>query len=118
MGQVVDGLVDGLPATARATLVARADGIPLYAVETVRALIDRDAVVPLEGRYVLAPDAVERVDLTTLGAPASLHVLSAARLDALTPAERRVVHDAAVHGMAFARDGLAATSTAGTSTRF
>src|SRR3954452_5203816 len=57
MSDLVDGLVDGLPADTRAQLVARADGVPLYAVETVRALIDRDAVVPREGRYVLADDA-------------------------------------------------------------
>ena len=39
----------------RATaLVERAEGIPLFAVETVRSLIDRDLVVPRGGQYVLA----------------------------------------------------------------
>jgi len=37
------------PASLRDELVRRADGIPLYAVETVRSLIDRDVVVPVGG---------------------------------------------------------------------
>ncbi len=62
----------------------RAEGIPLFAVETVRSLIDRDLVVPRGGQYVLAdPDAL---DLDAVGAPASLQALIAARLDTLTGA--------------------------------
>jgi hypothetical protein len=105
MGRLLDGLVEGLPTPARSALVARAEGIPLFAVETIRALIDRDAVVPRSGRYVVA-DGVT-VDLDAIGAPASLQALIAARLDALTPAERRVVTDASVLGAAFTRTGLA-----------
>ena len=44
MTTLVDALVDDLPAKARTAIVARAEGVPLYAVETVRSLIDRDAV--------------------------------------------------------------------------
>jgi tetratricopeptide (TPR) repeat protein len=110
MGELVDGLVDGLPAAARDALTARAEGIPLYAVETVRALIDRDAVIPRSGRYVLAEDAAAKVDLTQFGAPTSLQSLIAARLDALSPDERRAVGDASVHGMTFTREALQATS--------
>ncbi len=66
MGELVDGLVVGLPAPARAALVERAEGIPLFAVETVRALIDRDLVVPREGRYV--PAVEEELNLATIGA--------------------------------------------------
>ena len=106
MAELVDGLVDGLPSAARSALVERAEGVPLYAVETVRALIDRDAVVPREGRYVLAEDAAERVDLATLGAPASLQALVSGRLDALAPRERSLVQNAAVLGTSFSLQGL------------
>jgi class 3 adenylate cyclase/tetratricopeptide (TPR) repeat protein len=104
MGRLLDGLVEGLPAPTRAALVGRAEGVPLFAVETVRALIDRDAVIPRDGRYVPA-DGVT-VDLDAIGAPASLQALIAARLDALSPMERRVVTDASVLGAAFTRTGL------------
>ncbi len=106
MSILVDGLVKGLTPEARDMLVARAEGIPLFAVETVRALIDRDAVLPRDGRYVAA-DGVD-ASLDSLGAPASLQALVAARLDALTPMERRVVADASVLGHSFTRDGLVA----------
>ncbi len=104
MAELVDGLVGGLPDSVRSGLVARAEGIPLFAVETVRALIDRDVVVPVEGRYVVAPG--EELDLDTLGPPASLHALVAARLDALPPDARRVLSDASVLGEAFTREGI------------
>ena len=109
MGGLVDGLVTGLPAATRAALVERAEGIPLFAVETVRALIDRDLVVPREGRYVAADGA--DLDLDAIGAPASLQALVAARLDALTPAERKVVTDASVLGVSFTIEGLLALGT-------
>ena len=107
MARLVDGLVAGLPDDVRAALVQRSEGVPLYAVETVRALIDRDAVVPREGRYVLADQGF---DVSSLGAPASLHALIAARLDALPPEERRAVQDASVLGQAFTAEGLVALS--------
>jgi class 3 adenylate cyclase/tetratricopeptide (TPR) repeat protein len=108
MATLVDGLVAGLPTATRTSLVARAEGVPLFAVETVRALIDRDLVIPRDGRYVPA-DNVE-LDLDAIGAPASLQALVAARLDALTADERHVVADASVLGQTFTRDGLAAVS--------
>jgi tetratricopeptide (TPR) repeat protein len=101
MVHLVDDLVTGIPAEVRDELVKRSEGVPLYAVETVRALIDRELVVPSGGRYVVNPD--HDIDLAEVGAPASLHALVAARLDALDPAERRVVGDASVLGEYFAR---------------
>jgi class 3 adenylate cyclase len=105
MGTLVDGLVDGLPASTREGLVARSEGIPLFAVETVRALIDQELVRPFEGRYVVTSG--EDVDLSAMAAPASLHALVAARLDGLTADERRVVNDASVLGAAFTRERIA-----------
>ncbi len=96
MATLVDGLVHGLPAHVREQLVTRAEGIPTYAVETIRALIDRDLVVPRGGDYVLAdPDSL---DLEEIGAPASLQALISARLDRLAPDQRRVVDRASVAG--------------------
>jgi len=106
MARLVDGLVEGLTTESRAALVERAEGVPLFAVETVRALIDRDAVVPRDGRYVPADGAP--LDLDAIGAPASLQALVAARLDALSPDEKRVVADASVLGATFTRAGIVA----------
>jgi class 3 adenylate cyclase/tetratricopeptide (TPR) repeat protein len=110
MARLVDGLVDGLSPALRDALVTRSEGIPLYAVETVRSLIDRDVVIPQGGRYVLAPNAEPNLDEA---APTSLHTLIAARLDTLTPDERRAVQDASVLGLSFPRAALAALNTAG-----
>ena len=102
--RLLDGLVAGLPETVRSSLVERSDGVPLFAVETVRSLIDRDLVVPRGGQYVLAdPD---RLDLDAIGAPASLQALISARLDTLEPDQRRVVDRASVIGDAFDRDEI------------
>ncbi|HJQ43572.1 MAG TPA: hypothetical protein VJ831_10840, partial [Jatrophihabitantaceae bacterium] len=105
MSALVDGLVNGLPEDVRDGLVERAQGVPLYAIETVRSLIDRDLVVPRGGVYVL-PDP-SAVDLSTIGAPASLHALIAARLDGLPAPERRIVADASVLGATFTREAIA-----------
>ena len=101
MGELIDGLVGDLPGRARASLVARSEGVPLYAVETVRSLIDRDAVQAREGRYVFVDHQHTLVDLDRLAAPTSLQTLIAARLDTLTPTERRTAQDASVLGMTF-----------------
>ncbi|MEP9361396.1 adenylate/guanylate cyclase domain-containing protein [Nocardioides sp. CN2-186] len=105
MGQLLDGLVGGLDDAVRDALVSRAEGIPLFAVETVRSLIDRDLVVPRGGQYVLAGD--QRLDLDQIGAPASLQALVAARLDKLSPDQRRVLDRASIVGRSFARDTIA-----------
>jgi hypothetical protein len=84
--------------------------VPLYAVETVRSLIDRDAVVARDGRYVFDDPNGTKVDLEQLAAPTSLQTLIAARLDALTPLERRTIQDASVLGLSFRLAGLVALS--------
>jgi class 3 adenylate cyclase len=104
MDELVDALVPGMPGAARAAVTAQAQGIPLFAVETVRSLIDRDIVQPVEGVYRLVGDVGE------LAVPDSLHTLLAARLDALSPGVRRLVADAAVLGTTFPAEALAAVS--------
>ena len=104
MDRLADALVPGIPAAARAKVTAQAQGIPLFAVETVRALVDRDIIRPIEGVYRLTGDVGE------LAVPDSLHALLAARLDTLDPEVRRLVADAAVLGTTFPAEALIAVS--------
>jgi class 3 adenylate cyclase len=104
MRQLLAGLVPGLPEASARAIVARADGIPLYAVETVRMLLS-------QGRLVLHGDAYRPTgDLADLAVPETLTALIAARLDELDPADRSLVADAAVLGQTFTIAGLAAVS--------
>ena len=104
MDTLVEALVPGMPGPARAKITAQAQGIPLFAVETVRSLIDRDVVQPIEGSYRLVGEVGQ------LQVPDSLHALLAARLDALDPGVRRLVADAAVLGATFPAEALIAVS--------
>ncbi len=104
MDQLVDALVPGMPKSARSKVTRQAQGVPLFAVETVRSLVDRDIVQPVEGVYRLVGDIGE------LAVPDSLHALLAARLDALDPGTRRLVADAAVLGTTFPAEALIAVT--------
>src|SRR5207344_894563 len=104
MEELLTGLVPGLPETLRGQILARAEGVPLYAVETVRMLLDRGLLVQ-EGSTYRLTGAVESLEV-----PETLHALIAARLDGLTAPERRLLDDAAVLGKTFSRDTLAALS--------
>jgi class 3 adenylate cyclase len=104
MRDLLAGLVPGLPAAAVHAIVERADGIPLYAVETVRMLL-------AEGRLALEGGAYHPVgDLTALAVPDTLTALIASRLDGLPPEDRALVSDAAVLGQSFTLAGLSAVS--------
>jgi class 3 adenylate cyclase/predicted ATPase len=102
MRQLLAGYVSGLPASAVEAILARADGIPLYAVETVRALVADGKLVGAGDRY--RPTG----DIGDLAIPPTLHSLIAARLDGLDPIDRALLQDAAVLGQVFTRDGIAA----------
>jgi class 3 adenylate cyclase/tetratricopeptide (TPR) repeat protein len=104
MRELLAGLVPGLPSSAVAAIVARADGIPLYAVETVRALVAEGKLERVAGAY--RPVA----ELTGLTVPDSLRSLIGSRLDALEPADRSLVADASVLGQTFTLAGLAAVT--------
>ena len=104
MRQLLAGLVPDLPEPATRAIVARADGIPLYAVETVRMLVG-------EGRLELREGAYHPVgDLVSLSVPETLTALISARLDALDPDDRALVQDAAVLGLSFSLAALAAVT--------
>jgi class 3 adenylate cyclase len=104
MDKLVDALVPGMAEASRSKVTRQAQGVPLFAVETVRSLVDRDIVQPVEGVYRLVGDIGE------LAVPHSLHALLAARLDALDPETRRLVADAAVLGITFPAEALIAIS--------
>ncbi len=105
MRALLAGLVPGLPASAADAIVVRAEGVPLYAVETVRMLVaDGKLALAADGRYE------PRGDLTGLAVPDTLTALIAARLDALDAADRALILDAAVLGQSFSPSGLAAVA--------
>ena len=81
-----------LPVAAKRRIISHAEGIPLYAIETVRALADRGALVERDGALVLAGELGE------LDVPPSLISLLGARLDALAPDERELVKTMSVFG--------------------
>ena len=104
MVELLEGFVPGLPAPAIRAILARADGMPLYAVETVRALV-------ADGRLERDGDVYRPTgDLGELAVPETLRSLIASRLDALDPADRSLVADASVLGQSFTVASLTAVS--------
>ncbi|MGA7989200.1 MAG: adenylate/guanylate cyclase domain-containing protein [Candidatus Dormiibacterota bacterium] len=104
MEQLLEGIVPGLPADLSERIRDRAAGIPLYAVETVRMLLDRGLVVEEGGRF-RAQGSLEALEV-----PESLHALIAARLDSLGTPERQLLQDAAVLGKSFTAHAITAIS--------
>jgi class 3 adenylate cyclase/tetratricopeptide (TPR) repeat protein len=102
MEDLLDGLVPGLPGELRAQILARAEGVPLYAVETVRMLLDR-GLLAADGPVYRPTGEIE-----TLEVPETLHALIAARLDGVSPEERRLLQDGAVLGKTFTARALSA----------
>ena len=108
MRDLLVGLVPGLPESAVSAIVVRADGIPLYAVETVRMLL-------ADGRLTAGADGTFHPvgDLTALAVPETLTALVASRLDTLEPGDRALVSDCAVLGQSFTLAGLSAVNGTG-----
>jgi predicted ATPase/class 3 adenylate cyclase len=102
MRELLTGFVPGMPDELGDRILARAEGVPLYAVETVRMLLDRGLVEERDGAYRPTGPVEE------LAVPETLHGLIAARLDGLTAEERALLQDAAVLGKTFSPDALAA----------
>jgi class 3 adenylate cyclase/tetratricopeptide (TPR) repeat protein len=102
MREMLDGLVPGLPPATVKAILERADGIPLYAVETVRMLVEEGRLAEAEGAYRVVGELGE------LHVPETLHALIAARLDAVDPADRGLLQDGAILGQTFTTAALAA----------
>ncbi|MEX0629685.1 MAG: adenylate/guanylate cyclase domain-containing protein [Chloroflexota bacterium] len=104
MRELLAGLVPGLPEAAVSVILERAEGVPLYAVETVRMLLS-------DGRLERDDGAYRPVgDLRELSVPPSLQALVAARLDALEAKDRALLQAASVIGKTFTIEALAAVS--------
>ena len=80
------------PADLRAVLLDRSGGNPFFLEEMVALLVEAGVLTQEGGRYRLGDTAAAQ-DL-----PATLRGLVSARLDALVPAERETLEDAAVIG--------------------
>ncbi len=98
-------MMPGLPEQVMTSILARADGVPLFAGVLERRLLLADDRLTLQ-------DGVFRPagDLTTLAVPETLTALIASRLDALPARDRALVSDAAVLGHTFTLAGLSAVS--------
>ncbi len=101
MGELLHGFVQGLPDEVAERVLERAEGVPLYAVETVRMLVDRGVLVQHDGIYSVSGE------LGSLEIPETLQALIASRLDALPAEQRSLLQDAAVLGNKFSIDSLA-----------
>src|SRR5208283_3553881 len=105
IGEMLDGLVTGLPQAARASIVERAEGIPLYAIETVRGLLDKGALAKGDDGFLHLVGELGELEI-----PPGLTALIASRLDALAPDERRLVKECSVLGASFPRQAIDAVS--------
>jgi class 3 adenylate cyclase len=104
ISQMLLGLAPGIPQETARHIADRAEGVPLYAVETVRMLLD-------DGRLVRDGERFRMVDAAApLAVPQSLHALIAARLDAVEPEDRALLQDASVLGKTFTLTALSAVS--------
>ncbi len=105
MRELLGGLVPDLDPRAAASIIGRADGIPLYAVETIRMLV-------ADGRLEARDDGTCKVlrELGELAIPDTLRSLIASRLDALDAADRSLLQHASILGQSFTMEALAAIS--------
>jgi class 3 adenylate cyclase/tetratricopeptide (TPR) repeat protein len=94
--------IEDLPESVRATVVARAQGNPLYVEELLRMLIDANHIEQRGGRFVAA------TNIADVPVPATLQALLTARLDQLPPAVKHVLQRASVVGKVFYADALVA----------
>ena len=97
-----DELLDGLLGTdaslqsLKTRLAASTGGNPLFLEESVRTLVELNALVGERGAYRLAQP------IDTLQVPTTVQSILAARIDRLRPEEKRLLETAAVIGKDFA----------------
>ncbi len=87
--------VEDLPDETRESMLARADGNPLFLEEIIRHLVDEGRIVR-EGSRWRATEAIDEIVI-----PDSVQAVLAARIDLLPPVERRALLSASVVGRVF-----------------
>ena len=110
MRELLDGIAPDLPAKVVARILERADGLPLYAVETIRMMVATGRLAQEGGRVVMTSRTLDPDEPGALEVPPTLHALVAARLDRLSATDRSILQDAAVLGQTFTVEALAALS--------
>jgi class 3 adenylate cyclase/predicted ATPase len=104
IGTLIDGLVGNnpLPASLRADIIERTDGIPLFVEEMTKAVLEAEGEGQAQKRAAAVPTPVRSV-------PASLHASLMARLDRLGEAKEIAQIGAAI-GREFSHALLAAVA--------
>lgn len=102
MTALVKGMAPGITEQVVELVVRRAGGMPLYAVEYVRMLINSGDLVLEGGVYR------QTRELADVALPDSLHAMVGARLDRLDSGSRALIQDAAVLGQSFTVEGMTA----------
>jgi len=112
MRELLLGRAPGLPDPLVRTILERAGGVPLYAVEVARILADRagDDDLPISTERRAVPRTIDAQAPEAFDVPDSLQGLIAARIDALPAPERRLLLSAAVLGRSFRPEALAAVA--------
>jgi class 3 adenylate cyclase len=112
MRELLLGRAPGLGDALVRTILERAGGVPLYAVEVARILADRagDDRRPMGTERRAVPRPVHAQVPEAFEVPDSLQGLIAARIDALPVPDRRVLLSAAVLGRSFRPEALAAVA--------
>ena len=102
MRRLLEQHAPGLPAAVTGRVLEHAGGVPLYAVEVARILVaDSPESEPASAASARRPRPVPPIAV-----PDTLHGVIAARIDALPPAERRLLLSAAVMGHRFRPEAL------------
>src|SRR5262249_29464686 len=93
-GQLLEALLGGDPSLVPLTrlLIERTEGNPFFLEESVRTLVETDALIGGRGAYRLTgPTGIIQV-------PATVQAVLAARIDRLPPEEKQLLQTAAVIG--------------------
>ncbi len=102
MNELLDRLVHDMPTTMRDEFATRVGNIPLFAMESVRGMLDRGEVVEHDGIRTLVATSLASMPTATLT------TLITSRLDHLDALDRQVLQEASVYSDSFTASEVAA----------